>query len=202
MKLRVLLCPLFASLALGFSACSTESIEDDSTGTGGSSAGAPYCQPADTCPVNVTGVDLVTPVSFATDVLPIFQATCASIVCHGVKGASSADLWLGPPVGGTVTPADVTMIIDTLKLPSKTAPAMTNVTPGDWQNSFTMLKLDGCQNTVGLQCEPQDARDCLDNPCGAAMPQLDDPDEGDMYPLTVDERNKVRAWIAQGAQNN
>ncbi len=206
MKLRVLLCPLFASLGLGFfaAACSAED-PDDNSGTGGtgggSTAGSAYCRPADTCPVDASTADLVTPVSFATDVFPIFQATCSGIVCHGVQGASSAGLWLGPKTG-TLSTELANTIIESLKVPSKTAPAMNNVTPGNWQNSFTMLKIDGCQDSVGLVCEPQDPRDCFDNPCGAGMPQLDDPESGEVYPLTVDQRNKIRAWIAQGAQNN
>lgn len=192
--------------ALTAFACAPQSTTDDDFGSGGSgtggtvSGGSPYCGPASQCPVDVTGVDLTTPVSFANEVFPIFQRSCALTACH-VSPVPSANNYLGPQTG-TPTTDEFAMLIDGLKTPSATAPAMHNVVPGDWQNSFLMLKVDGCQDTRGLDCTVQDVRDCFENPCGIGMPNLDKPSEGKVFPLPEVERNKIRAWIAQGAQNN
>jgi hypothetical protein len=183
--------------ALTLAACSSEETpSDDAT-----SNDDPFCGPADTCPPDVSNVDLTTPVSFKDDVFPIIQRSCNNMVCHGTQGGSSADNWLGPPPGNDAPQAMLNTIVAGLKAPSATAPAMDIVKEGDWQNSFLMLKVDGCQDTAGLECEAQEPRGCYDNPCGASMPNVNKPEEGQTFPLPVAERNIIRAWIAQGAKS-
>ena len=64
-----------------------------------------------------------------------------------------------------------------------------------------MLKVDGCQDSAGLTCTAQDGALCQ-TACGDSMPQFDDPGAELDFPLPAEQANKIRAWIAQGAQNN
>lgn len=77
---------------------------------------------------------------------------------------------------------------------SKTAPEMPIVTAGSPEQSFLMLKMDGCHNSAGLACTPRPGAKTND-PCGDSMPQTSGL-------LCDNERTIVRRWIAQGAQNN
>jgi hypothetical protein len=92
---------------------------------------------------------------------------------------------------------------------SKTLPKMKIVVPGEPQNSFLMHKIDGCHNSFSVPkcatgqvstaempcCTPQ-ANAKTDGACGDPMPQT----AGDG--LCRDERDKIRRWIAQGAECN
>ncbi len=188
-------------------ACSSDGGGDDGGGSGGGSGGGTagpfaYCGPADsgaTCPVTVDASALPADVQFRRDVLPIFERNCNSSICHGATMA--ADLYLGLAASEGPTPDDVaTTVVTSLKAPSQTAAAVNNVEPGNPENSFLMLKVDGCQNSVGLSCV--DVADkynfCSDNACGDSMPLVGEPD----FPLSADDRNTIRAWIAQGALDN
>lgn len=202
---------VFASCAIGMMAIAipacgdsgNDGSADGAGGTGGTADGsapiAAYCEPADTCPVDVTGADLETPVSFASDVMPIFQTSCNDGLCHGDRTRARADLWLGPEEG-EVSADDLETIVDTLT--GKTSELngdLRNVVPSDWESSFLMHKVDGCQNDLGLECDEAelDTSAVCEEPCGDGMPQDDD-----LYPLTDAQRNTIRAWIAQGAENN
>lgn len=192
--------------------CSSDPADTDSDGSADADAdGAtePYCGPANTCPVDVTGVDLDTPVvSFKADVFPIFQRTCNDNLCHGAPPARylMADLELGPADGADATDEELANIVaDLTTKDSAVAPAGTkNVVPGDWQNSFLMLKVDGCQNDAGLACagntEAQEDSVC-EKSCGDGMPQIDTGKEGE-FPLSDADRTTIRRWIHQGALAN
>lgn len=194
MKLRHLF-PL--AILASLNACSSDSEDKDKEPEPGIS----FCGTADTCPPDTSGVDLTTPVSFRKDVFEsIFQKSCNSTVCHGHQTLSRGGLWLGPEQGEQPD-ALLEAVIAGMLEPSSTAPSMKNVEPGDPTRSFLMLKVDGCQNRANLECEPQEGALC-DTDCGDGMPQLDSPETNEVFPLTDEERHRIRAWIAQGAQNN
>lgn len=173
-----------------------------------------FCSPADcTCPPDVTGVDLITPVSFREHIYPSMPASCGEgSLCHGSDQAT------GYSFGTAETPltdAEISALIAQFKMPSPVA-NIPNVIDGNWQGSYLMIKLDGCQNHSNLNCDPEapglgasacvqecDALFCDPLPCGDAMPPST---AGDTltatYPLSPELRNKVRAWIAQGALDN
>jgi len=101
-----------------------------------------------------------------------------------------------------------TAVINGLMKPSKTFPSMPLVTPNDPKNSFLMWKVDGCQSCSGKlashNCAAGETADCCSVQsgalpgnvlCGDRMPR-----GSDFLPQA--ERDKIRLWIAQGAQNN
>jgi hypothetical protein len=152
--------------------------------------------------------DLTSPTqSFTNDVVPIFEASCAtSTLCHqGIGGSNLPSMSLlflgnGPDAGGGGNDdaglSPDTIIYVALASYSVELPGMPYVTAGDPENSYLMHKMDGDQ------C--QFASMCVDNPmpmCGVVMPQsscaLEAPPSGG-----VDPRDTVRRWIYQGAQNN
>lgn len=145
------------------------------------------------CPTTTTGLDLMNPtVSFSNEVMPIFERNCSEQLCHGNAEGPRAELYLGPAEDATET--DITTVYADLKRPSKTAPSLMLVDPGNPDQSFMMLKLEGCQNTLGLTCtaEPNLCR----SECGDPMPPL----PRDTY-ASLDDTAKLtlRRWIAQGA---
>jgi len=123
------------------------------------------------------GTDLTTPqVSFAADVTPIFKA-CTFTSCHGV-GTGNGIIFAGDP--STVRAA----------LVGATPPeigSMVFVQPGDYTQSYLMHKIDGDQCLFNAQCTGGN--------CGTSMPQ------GQSL-LSVEDRDKLRRWIAQGAADN
>ncbi len=134
-------------------------------------------------------------VSFARDVMPIFQAQCNQSPCHGGSSpvGAQADLWLGPKTGKTLTDEDLAFIVQGLvDVESLAAAGTALVREGKPRDSFLMLKIDDCQDHPGLSCELEGE---LGGPCGTAMP-LDLPE--------LEEKQKaiVRSWIALGARND
>jgi hypothetical protein len=144
--------------------------------------------------------------SFKGDIMPIFQASCDRLVmgtagCHndpknamaGVAGGSRP--YLGTAIdGGAETPADIMMVYMGLFKPSfeYIKPHMNYVAPRDPTMSYLMLKMDPKVNMYDPHCVGGDFVDV----CGLQMPS----DTG--IPLDQATRDKVRAWIAQGAVNN
>jgi hypothetical protein len=146
--------------------------------------------PSENCP---TPSD---PVSFETDVLPIFRLSCGlSSSCHGSLTSSQADLYLGPKNSAAdPTAAERTAIITGLVgVASKTAPSMPLVTAGDASQSFLVHKLDDTHNTLGLTCTAQPGAKS-NEPCGDLMPQGTQ--------MAACRRDIVRDWVQQGAQDN
>jgi len=158
---------------------------------------APEC-PLPACPVDVSGLDLTTPsVSFETEVLPLFRRSCTFSSCHGSPTDGKAKLYLGPKksdTGTTIDSAFRQQLIDGLvDVASQTAPEMDLVEAGDPDKSFLMLKVDGCHNEAGLTCKTQTGSKSK-KPCGDVMPQNG--------VLCAEDRDLLRRWIAQGAQND
>ena len=211
----VALAGLFTSFALISTACSPNNGGGDGDGDTGSGGNAnleyTFCGPASTCPPDVSGVDLTTPVSFKTDIYPIFTSSCS-----GGSGCHGSELTTGLGFGTATAPLDdaglQALVTQLTTAPSGLAAAEKNVVAGDWTKSFMMMKLDGCQNQNGVSCNvPNDLLSyvlCADsevNPanCGDAMPQSEGTANNPTpYPLTDVNRNKIRAWIQQGALLN
>jgi hypothetical protein len=189
---RVLL--VLTSLLVGLSAaCSSpaKAVEDaggeDACGTGGNDSGV--CEgPFVSCS------DLTAPaVSFAADIVPILQPSCAiaGSTCHGTPdvATSQARPYLGNFDGGTDASA---IVMGLVGVPSTEDPAMLTVTAGDPKNSFLMHKLDGDQCTLATACT---ATKTQYTDCGQQMPYSSPP-------LDEPTRDIFRRWIAQGAKNN
>jgi len=136
---------------------------------------------------------LTTPtVSFAADVFPIFAVSCNEQLCHGSATGARADLYLGPAT--EASREQINGVHADLQRASLTAPELMLVAPGDPRHSFMMLKIDGCQNSLGLDCEAEPNLCRAD--CGDPMPPL----PRDEYPsLSNDQKDTIRRWIAQGA---
>jgi hypothetical protein len=125
--------------------------------------------------------DQATPtMSFARDVMPIFSTSCAFTSCHGTAFGDANGVFLG----GT-NPAKVFAAI--VDVPSRELPTMSYVKPGAPHDSFLMRKLDGSQCLLNATCANAD--------CGQSMPRDEDR-------LDLDQRDRIRRWIAQGAKNN
>ena len=74
-------------------------------------------------------------------------------------------------------------------LATATTTDMPRVTPFEPGRSFLMLKVQGCQNAMGLTCRGTAAG----VPCGARMPAASDP-------LPDGRRSMLARWIADGAR--
>jgi hypothetical protein len=143
------------------------------------------------CQAYTSDADLTTPtVSFAGEILPVFQQSCgiAGSTCHGSPTVVGRP-FLDYPDGGADAAAVLSGIVGQ---PSTENPQMDNVKAGDPANSFLMHKLDGDQCTLASAC----AKGNSPYPdCGQSMPfssPLLDPSQ----------RDTIRRWIAQGANNN
>lgn len=172
-----------------------------------------FCEPAETCPPSVEGIDLTTPVSFRTDIYEgYFRGSCGGgSGCHGRVSNAAAGIYFGDGSEETkLTDEEIaTLIAQLTQTMSEIAPAENLIVAGDWQNSWLMTKLDGCQDAYGVECPgTSDALilSACDSACGDGMPAS----EGDSanptpFATTAEERakvHKVRAWIAQGALDN
>lgn len=128
-------------------------------------------------------------VSFTADLMPFFSVTCAFGGCHD-GDTREAGLYLGPNV--SKGPADVATeheVHDSLLSAATTTKDLPRITPHDPGRSFLMLKVEGCQNAVGLTCGDRTAGE----PCGARMPYLSEP-------LAPEKRAMLARWIADGAR--
>ena len=144
------------------------------------------------CRPFVSSADLSAPVSFANTVMPIFQHSCAlgGSSCHGAPSVTASGRpYLGSAEGGTIAAAAVVLqqIVAVLSTEDTT---MKLVAPSDPANSFLMHKVDGDQCTLAAACANSAFRDC-----GQQMPW----NSGTIEATSADA---IRAWIAQGAQNN
>ena len=114
--------------------------------------------------------------SFTAAVAPIIEKNCSIAACH-----ADAQLSLG-----IFLPKDVAQIYKALLAPATGNLKLDFVKAGKPDDSFVMRKLDGTHCSLD--------NDCVKKSCGSEMP----PGE----PLSVDDRNTIRRWIAQGAKNN
>jgi hypothetical protein len=119
-------------------------------------------------------------ISFSATVMPVFAASCAFTSCHGSPSNSNNGIYLGDPDPAKTHDALVNVAASELS-------SMPYVTPGDPRRSFLMRKLDASQCVLDAQC--------VDGSCGDPMPRND-------QQLSLDTRDAIRRWIAQGAKND
>ncbi len=185
-----------------FLACSSS---NSSSGDGGSSSGANcntggadggQCTPNVT-PAYTSCADLTTPkVSFKTDIAPLFNKSCSISTpgtCHAMQAPGTSTpylVYLGAPDGG----ADpVAVLAGLVGKPAAEDPKLSLIKAGDPDNSYLMHKLDYDQCLFATDCNA--TMNQLFFNCGVGMPYQSGA-------LDLPTRDKVRAWIAQGAQNN
>jgi hypothetical protein len=203
-----LIVPALLSAFLGLAAACGSSTSSSGTGSAGD------------C-FDYTGFNGTSPsVSFKTDVVPILSQSCAlSTACHGCDptanpgctgGGGAYTPFLGP-IGGNPSATQIDAIIAaTVGQPAAPQassistsglmvgnPSMSIVKAGDAANSFIMYKLDATTATPATDTEVNcKTLACASSgTCGEAMPL-----NGDQ--LSSDDRDTIRRWIAQGAQNN
>lgn len=183
---RASLGALFAAVA-AFGSLTVTSCGDDTSTGGGGTGGAACGLDAEGC--FDYGCYQEGPTrSFATDVLPIFENSCAlSASCHGDPTSPDPSSGYRPYLGAVDPPSDVALIFSTIVGQDSHVAAMKIVDPGKPESSFLMHKMDDDLACAGLGC--------TDGDCGTEMPQGSDP-------LPIDTRNTVRDWILQGAANN
>lgn len=128
------------------------------------------------------------PVSFELELVPFFSVTCAFLGCHD-GSTRQAGLFLGPNFNdGPADAATRVEILASLLAGATTTPDLPRITPFEPERSFLLLKVQGCQNDLGLSCD----RAVPGEPCGARMPYLS-PE------LAPEQRAMIARWIAQGA---
>ena len=106
-------------------------------------------------------------ISFSRDITPVLRDTCA--VCH-LTGTEAGEIALYPKAAWR-------NLVNVSSLQSD----LNRVEPGDPDNSYLMLKLDGGHLDAGGS--------------GARMPF-------NAAPLSEEVRSKIRAWIKEGALDN
>jgi hypothetical protein len=165
-------------------------------GSGGAAGGTcSSSTPAYTSCIALPGA----PVSFAADIQPVFVNSCAvgGTNCHGdptLNEKTTGQVFLGyPPDAGMEQPDAATILGALVNQMSPENPNMDIVAANDPDGSYMMHKLDQDQCLFASICNKQ--RNTTFENCGNPMPYqngiLDGP-----------TRDKVRRWIAQGAQNN
>jgi hypothetical protein len=168
-------------------ACADARPPEEPSGSGG----APNQCTLPACPgMDPTGEGSAA--SFRQDVLPTIQRNCTDFLCHGNEIAAAAGLYLGRPPPAVV---DASVLVASLVgMRSRTAPALDLVTAGSPSTSFLLLKVEGCQNALGLSCKPQ-LGSHSGEPCGDVMPQ-------GARPICTNERRLMSSWIAAGAHDD
>lgn len=155
------------------------------TTSSGQTAGGGGCSSVDGC-YDYCSFTPTGNISFADDVMPIFEASCNSTNCHGSPSTPDADLYLGSASGN-----DEDTILEVygelVNVDGFNALGMFRVKPGDPENSWLMVKLDG-----DMSC-PRAAPFCAGS-CGQRMPR-----GAGAMPLPDSELNIIRSWIANGA---
>jgi hypothetical protein len=126
------------------------------------------------------------------------------------RGFTAGNIWTLQSECFGKDDAAITALINQLKSANpEIAPTQKNVVPGDWQSSFLMAKLDGCQNRYGLTCNTSSAHllfSLCGQPCGDGMPASEGTTSNPTpFATTAEQRvmvHKIRAWIVQGALDN
>lgn len=199
-KGRLLLLAL--GVLFGVSGCTTESVPEQAAPPAASSS-APTAAPISSvssrdcslgsCPVVDPIATAGVSVSFKNDLVPALQRNCNDAPCHGSASGSGADLYLSEPAPAVVDPR--AMLARLVGVPSKTAPTLHLIEPGDPARSFLVAKVEGCQEKLSFSCMRQARASAGSGPCGDTMPQ-------GQRPLCNRERDLLRLWILAGAQDN
>jgi hypothetical protein len=138
-------------------------------------------------------------VSFQTDVIPVFVASCAFNGCHNDPSGKPLEFLAEHLDGGP--PVFAQQVYDGIVgKPSVEDPSMPFVTPGDPSKSFLMRKMDDDLAGLAAQCAPnnpltQSSQNQMVPACGVSMPSQ-------LPILEANRRDTVRSWIQQGAKNN
>jgi len=177
-----------ASLTLA-SGCSGNASSGGSSGSGASGASNSSSAPA---------------VSFAQDIMPIFQNDCSTAnggACHGVTTVTT-QVQPRPYLGPYLTPLDGGIIdqvyMGLVNVDSNEAPKMPYVDPGNLANSFLWHKVDGDLTSIMADCtNPISTVD----PCGAQMPDTSLMVSG-VAALPASSQAEIASWIDAGAPNN
>jgi hypothetical protein len=166
---------LGAVMVLSCVACGLDKGAGEGAGDGGATCAAYVVPP---------GTILTQPsVSFRSDLMKVFNASCGASSCHGQTGAPAGGLFLGLE---SARGGDAAMVrAGLVGHAAAELPSMPLVTAGDPEHSYLMHKLDGDQCAFAAQCSGGD--------CMTFMPQ------GAQQPLPVETRDQVRRWIASGA---
>lgn len=144
----------------------------------------------------VTGSALQSPsVSFAKDIQPIWNASCAisGATCHGSTATdpkTTGQIYLGSIDGGVAASDILPKIVGQ---PSPENGQMDIIKAGDPANSYLMHKLDGDECLYAKTCNA--TQNAIFANCGIQMPF-------NSGVLDQDSRDKIRRWIAQGANAN
>jgi hypothetical protein len=148
------------------------------SGTGGAAC-ALYVVPS--------GTDLMQPsVSFKSDIMPIFNASCGLAGCHATTlDGLAPNFFLGDAMAMGSDEGAVHAAI--VGQNSGELPTMPFVRSGDPSMSYLMHKVDGDQCHFDAQC--------VTGSCKAKMPNGG-------TPLTAGARDTLRRWIAQNAPDN
>jgi hypothetical protein len=150
------------------------------------------------CQAYTSSADLSAPVTFSKNVLPIFQTSCAAGTggtCHvSGQNATPGGLFLGGAMEGSAIVARL------VGMKSGEEPNMNLVTAGDPTNSYLMHKMDGDACTLAAQCNMGQFKAAYPD-CGSTMPMPVPPATTSQL-LSTSQRDTVRAWIKQGAQND
>jgi len=153
---------------------------DDGDGSGGSEDGGCF---------DYDGLAMGDPVSFADDVVPIFEQSCGlTTTCHGDESNPTDTLGFRPYLA-SITPGttdiDLTIASNVDKA-STQAEGMPIIKSGQPENSYLMHKMDGTHDTCSVVR-------CVDDDCKSVMPQ-------NGTPIAASSRDIVRRWILQGAK--
>jgi hypothetical protein len=133
-----------------------------------------------------TAPTVTTVYHYKADIFPIFSANCALAACHGSSES---------PQGVHFDQGDPEATYQALMKPSQRFTGTNLVEPGDPDNSLVMRKMDGTQ--AQLASCPAATK------CGTSMPPPDDPsDTSGAQLLSQKKRDKVRAWIKDGAKDD
>lgn len=154
-----------------------------SSGSGSSSSGGGE---DDDC-FDYTSFDDTLPVSFKTDVMMILTNSCSKEgACHSLESGPEGQPYFGP-ASGTATSMDRGKILSQSKGIAAKKANMLLIDPEHPAKSFWMHKIDhtlGCPDV-----------ECAAGGCGEKMPK-------GAPMLEQKDRDTVRRWIAQGAEDN
>ncbi len=179
----------------------------ESSGTVAAASGTTAATGPSACGAGASTV----PVSFRSDLMPIFQSNCsvggtdnATALCHGATMVNmslepgGSRQYFGPPEPPVTSGATLTTIWEGIVNESSTEDlSMSIVAPGDPTQSFLWYKVNGIQG--GLDYKNTCAHGDLGF-CGSAMPL---PLMGSVITLLPQaDRDLICNWITQGALNN
>jgi hypothetical protein len=144
-------------------------------------------------PFDYVDANLSTPtVSFATNIMPIFQMSCsiAGSTCHGDKAVTTQGRpFLGFFDGGTSADSVWQQLVGVLSVED---PKMNMVTAGNLDQSFLWQKVNNQQCRFEADCR---AGTSQYPDCGQSMPYGN-------QALDPDTLSTIARWIVQGAKNN